>query len=88
MRANKLTIWNECQKAAAILDKELPGWYDKVDTDTLMMNTADYCIRGQLGWCNTSSLVGLDIAANISAEYTKETQDYWVRLINKRKEST
>ena len=35
-------------EAAKILDEAMPGWYQKIDTDTLNMADVNNCVLGQL----------------------------------------
>lgn len=42
-----LTLWNKCQKMAAWLDKNEPGWHEKINLDMLDMAQCPFCIAGQ-----------------------------------------
>ena len=39
-------------RGAALLDRERPGWPERIDLDTLQLSSACFCIRGQLVGCS------------------------------------
>lgn len=43
------TIQGIIQRSAAKLDKEIPGWYKRIDVDKLNLGSDERCICGQLG---------------------------------------
>ena len=42
------TIEDRVRRGAKCLDKEFPGWYDRIDLDTFRMEDGNRCVLGKL----------------------------------------
>lgn len=89
-----MTLWNQCQKAASMLDDIRPGWYKEIDTHILRMSDCYHCILGQIGY---DTLPAPDMSDKVdklglprhamgfgSLDLTYPLKKYWITLINQR----
>lgn len=101
----KTSTWYEIQDeriadAAAVLDEHKPGWADKLDLDTLDLNSGRYCILGQLfqssrlnflgyrgdGWGRGSRFLEKRGYRNFGGVFcSDEDKSTWLVEINKRR---
>lgn len=42
------TLFDRAERGAAKLDREVPGWYDRIDLKTLNLESCYMCVFGQL----------------------------------------
>lgn len=47
VKKKELSLWNQCQKQAALLDEKIPGWHMGIDPSHLDMDSRTHCIVGQ-----------------------------------------
>lgn len=90
----KIMLWNECQKAASVLDKKEPEWFEKIDTEVLNMQSN--CIMMQVHekgyytdalrrYFNTGDTYNIEEFDGISVFNNLNAEPYWKRLIKMRK---
>lgn len=68
------------QEGALLLDRELPGWYTKVNPDTLQMSSCTKCVLGQLYGSDNTVGTGFDIGQEFlfgeDAEFTDQAEKF------------
>lgn len=71
---------------AVIFDKEKPGWYEKIDTNTLDLNSINLCPMGQVyGQYNAITVDSLMGRHKGFLGPTNFNRPAWIESINKRK---
>lgn len=70
------TIRERVDAGAALLDREEPGWEDKIDLDTLKLHDPCRCVLGQVfGLYSTGARV-LDLNIDASSDHAFEVSEY------------
>lgn len=69
------------QRGARWLDRNSPGWYNKINTNTLLMSSCALCVLGQIGFYNNfCSSLGFDLCDS-DYQLNEESRDYaWNKL--------
>lgn len=96
---NSKTIKARVARGAELLDREVPGWADKISLDELAMCSCAHCILGQLfgrfldganklnvDECEYGFEIGCDINAPGRYSYYNRLNEHWRQEIHQRRE--
>ncbi len=91
---SSFTIQERVERGAALLDKERPGWFTRLDLKTHQLRSSDHCVLGQEYGFYGAGIVRLGLStgeehgfvAGSCSAYTRLRSE-WIKVVSERRKA-